>query len=132
MPSSRLDIQELKVNGHTVTYQGDMNMAFRTDDECRLIAFIGNQCTDVTIDGVNYHFSDNPVNLSYVPLDDTLRRYRINVRGQGEITVPVPAGYKKATVKRGKSTIKNQVKDDLLILNLDSEDSSKWLEVVFK
>ena len=36
------------------------------------------------------------------------------------------------TVKRGKSTIKNQVKDDLLILNLDSEDSSKWLEVVFK
>lgn len=132
MPSSKLDLKEFKVNGHNVTYIGDMNMAFRTDDNGRLIAFNGNQCTDVTIDGVNYRFSDNPVNLTYVPLDDTLRRYRINVRGQGEITVPVPAGYKKATVKRGKSTIKNQVKDDLLILNLDSEDSSKWLEVVFK
>lgn len=132
MPSSQLDISELKANGHVVTYQGDMNMAFRTDDEGRLIAFNGKQCTDVTIDGVNYHFSDNPVNLSYVPLDDTLGRYRINVRGEGEITVPVPVGYKKATVKRGKKIIKNRVKDDLLILNIDSEDSSNWLEVVFK
>ena len=132
MPSSQLDINELKVNGHVVTYQGDMIMAFRTDDEGRLIAFNGKQCTDVTIDGVNYHFSDNPVNLSYVPLDDTLGRYRINVRGEGEITVPVPVGYKKATVKRGKKIIKNRVKDDLLILNIDSEDSSNWLEVVFK
>ncbi|RQP16105.1 MAG: hypothetical protein EAS52_12810, partial [Parapedobacter sp.] len=132
LPSDELDIQHLKINGRDVTYRGKMNVAFRTDDSGKLIAFNGVQCTGITVDNVNYKFSSQPVDICYVPLDAGLKTYQLRVAGEGEISLPVPFAAGKAAVKNGKSDIKHVVKDGNMVLNIDGELSGKWIDITFK
>lgn len=132
LPSDELAIENLKINGHDITYQGKMNVAFRTDPAGKLIAFNGVQCTGIAIDGVRYKFSNHPVDISYVPTDADLQAYQLRVAGEGEIVLPIPPASKKALVKNGKSNIKNTVKDGNIVLNIDRELSGKWIDITFK
>lgn len=131
MPSDILDIRNLKISGHEISYKGKMNMSFRTNHNGKLIAFIGNQCTNFTIDGVNYKFAKNPVNITYVPTDIKLDKYIVQINGQGEIMIPVPSGFSKATLKDGKKSVKSEIKDGNLIFNVDNTISNKFLELTY-
>gem|GEM_PF-6396913 len=133
LPSDELAVRHLKINGHEVTYQGKMNMAFRTDETSRLIAFNGVQCTALELDGVNYTFSDKPVDITYVPVDQQLKSYQLRVSGEGEIRLPLPsAAFKSATVMNGKSTVKHTLQNGTVVLLIDRGLSGKWLDINFK
>ncbi|MDR1368760.1 MAG: hypothetical protein LBJ72_01350, partial [Dysgonamonadaceae bacterium] len=132
MPSDRLDIRDLKINGHNISYDGKMNVAFRTDNAGKLIAFNGDECTGITIDGINYKFSDNPVKIAYVPQDKNLKTYTLQLLGEGKVTLPLPAAVTSAIVKYGKTTIASTLKDGNLILNIDNKLSGKWLDIIYK
>src|SRR5690606_26704009 len=92
LPSDELAIRDLKINGHDITYHGKMNMAFRTDDGGRLIAFDGRECTGIVLDGTSYQFSETPLDITYAPTAADLKAYRLRITGQGKIVLPMPAG----------------------------------------
>lgn len=130
MPSDMLDIQDLKVNGHSLTYSGKRRVAFNTDAEGRLNAFNGRESQSVTVDGITYDFADAPVNLCFGKTGD--KTYKVCVWGKANIKVPMASGAKKVTVKQGKNTLKGfALEDGDLVFNSEAV-SGRWLEVTLK
>lgn len=132
LPSDKLDIENLKICGHDITYSGKMNMAFRTDDSGHLIAFDGRECTGMTIDGTIYKFSDQPVTITYAPVDENKKKYKLRVSGKGKISLPMPAGMKSASLKLDKKTVKSVVTDGILTLDVDDELSDRWIDIAMR
>jgi hypothetical protein len=132
MPSDQLDIRNLKINGHDITYSGKMNMAFRTDDKGDLIAFNGRECTDITIDGKRYVFSDMPVTITYAPVANHMKTYQLCVGGKGNISLPLPADVRKVVVKNGKKSVQSTVADRTLSLTINDDLSGRWLDITLR
>lgn len=95
LPPDRLELKELSVNGHTVTYSGRLIVAFRTDGKKRLAAFSGYDCREITIDGQTLRFSDQPLaTIAWAPVP-TSRQVpggavlELWVQGDGEISIPL-------------------------------------------
>ena len=132
MPSDLLDIQNLKVNGHEISYRGKLNVAFRTDRNKRLIAFIGNECTEITLDQLQYRFALHPVNIDYLPTADQSNQYILRISGEGEITLPVPAGVTQATLKNGKQTVRSKIEAGSLKFHADKTLSGKWMDLTYR
>jgi len=133
MPSDMLEIEDLKVNGHSVTYSGKRTMSFNTDAEGRLTAFNGRGSQSVTVDGVKYDFADAPVNLTFGQVGGDASKYRIRVDGGANISIPMPVGAKKVSVKNGKAAIKNAVLNNgNLEMTIDAATSGRWLDVIVK
>lgn len=132
MPSDLLDIQDLKVNGHEITYRGRLNISFRTDRNKRLIAFIGNNCTDLMLNRVHYRFAQQPVDIDYLPTGDKPNHYILRITGEGEISLPAPDGATRATLKNGKQTVKNRIEAGNLIFQVDKSMSGRWLELTYR
>ncbi|MDD3880309.1 MAG: hypothetical protein PHP26_10055, partial [Syntrophomonas sp.] len=132
LPSDLLDIQNLKINGHEITYKGKMNLSFRTDNQKRLSAFIGNQCTGITIDGINYQFAGSPINIAFIPTDSGLSTYSLRVEGEEVVTLPVPRNYTKAILRDGSKNIDCQVKGRNIVFTIDPTLSGKWLTLTYK
>lgn len=132
LPSDRLDIKGLKVNGHEVSYAGKMNMAFRTDENGSLIVFNGRACTSVTINGKQYNFSATPVDIIYSPVNGNMRTYQLQVSGSGHIAIPLPETVKNVTLKDEKKTIAHTISEGKLIFEVKGELSGKWLDLTFK
>jgi hypothetical protein len=132
LPSDLLELQNLKVNGHEISYRGKLNVAFRTDKNKRLIAFIGNECTDLTLDQSHYRFALHPVNIDYLPTADQSNQYILRITGEGEITLPVPAGATQATLKNGKHTVRSKVEEGNLKFHVDKTLSGKWLDLTYR
>jgi len=132
LPSDRLELAGLKVNGHELTYSGKLNVAFRTDEEGRLIAFNGRQCTGVTVDGKEYRFADSPVNITFSPLRGDMGHIQMQVAGASKVTVPMPSGAKKVTVKNGRKTVKSTLSDGNLLLDVDPSIAGRWLDIAVR
>ncbi|MEC3878807.1 hypothetical protein [Parapedobacter sp. 10938] len=132
LPSDELAIRDLKINGHTISYNGKMNVAFRTDEGGRLIAFNGEECTRIVVDGTTYSFSENPMDITYAPVAADLKTYRLRATGQGEMVLPMPAGFAKATVKNGKSEVKHKLGKGNMVLNIDEDLAGKWLDIEYR
>ncbi len=135
MPSARMELRGLKVNGHDVTYSGTMNMAFRTSDSGRLMAFNGCECTRVSIDGKEYVFSDAPVNLAFSPVEDDLTHFQVyaeSAYSQQKIRIPLPEGALRAIVRDGQQKISSELSDGNLLIDMTSASSSRWLDVTIK
>lgn len=135
MPSARMELRDLKVNGHDVTYSGTMNMAFRTSDSGRLMAFNGCECTRVSIDGKEYVFSDAPVNLAFSPVEDDLTHFQVyaeSAYSQQKIRIPLPEGALRAIVRDGQQKISSELSDGNLLIDMTSASSSRWLDVTIK
>lgn len=132
MPSDELEIADLKVNGHSLTYSGKRTMAFNTDAEGRLTAFNGRGCKSVTIDGTEYSLADAPVNITFGPASGDAAHYRVRVDGAAKVCIPMPAGARKVTVKSGKTTIKDAALVDGNLVMDSSSISGRWLDVTIK
>jgi hypothetical protein len=130
VPSDKLDIKDLKVSGHQLTYNGKMNMAFRLNSEGRLIAFYGQQCTRVFIDGKRYTFSDFPIDIVFSPVKDNKKIYRVCIHGESQVTLPLPLNTKKVVVKQGGTTINSILRKNDLLLKIDKNFSGKWLDIM--
>lgn len=132
LPADLLEIQNLKVNGHEISYQGKMNVAFRTDRNKRLIAFIGNECTELTLDQVHYRFALHPVNIDYLPTADQSNQYILRITGEGEITLPMSAGATKATLKNGEHIVRSKIEAGNLKFHVNKTLSGKWLDLTYR
>ncbi|MDR1224933.1 MAG: hypothetical protein LBL07_18950 [Tannerella sp.] len=132
LPSDKLELRGLKVNGHEVSYTGKRNMAFRTGDGGRLIAFNGRACTGITVDGRQYDFSATPVDLIYSPVDGNPKACQLQVTGSGRISIPLPETAKSVTVKDGKKTVAHTLSEGTLTVEINGDLSGKWLDLTFK
>jgi len=95
LPSEQISLKDFKVNGHTVTYEGQRAVAFRTDTNGLPLAFSGVGSTEITIDGRTTKFADKPMGLvSWAPVDAACRvengaLMRIRCHGSGDVHIPV-------------------------------------------
>ncbi len=129
LPSDRIELADAKINGHTVTYEGKMSVAFRTDDEGRLIGFVGRDCKGIDIDNKVYAFAEQPfAQIAFAPESEGSSNYRVQIHGTGEVALPI-AQSKKVKVRLGKKTVPSQYVDGVLLLNIDSSLSGQWLTV---
>ena len=95
-PSEEIKLDGFKVNGHDVTYNGTGAVAFRPDSAGRLIAFAGNQSSQIAIDGHTTAFASQPVgSICWAPVTAERRVAHgavlmALVNGAGEIRIPAP------------------------------------------
>ena len=95
-----IELTDFKVWGHTVTYQGNRAMAFRTVDG-QLLAFAGSGSKEINIDGKTFTFADNPVHhIAWAPVPQN--RYVKNgavatilINGNGNAYIPFKAPQNK-------------------------------------
>ncbi len=131
LPTDRIELDNAAVNGHRVTYNGRLLMAFRTGDNNRLAAFIGNDCKGITIDGQAYTFAEQPLTKIVFAPEITKQGtvYQVQITGTGRVILPVPTGRKALVVKQGKKTISSETSDGQLTLDVDASLSGQWLSV---
>ena len=130
LPPDNIDLNKAKINGHEVTYQGRLSLSFRTDKSNKLIAFIGEKCKGITLDGKTYTFAGQPLNVAFFPDNEKSSAYRVQITGEGQVKLPLPLKTdKKPVVKLAEETVKSDVKDGLLVLDIDAKLSGKWLNV---
>ncbi len=95
LPSDRLKLQDTPVNGRRVTYDGTRAVAYVVDDAGDLSAFAGYDCSEITIDGRTWKFSDSPVrHIAWAPVPKEQlvpggASYRLWVDGDGVVRVPL-------------------------------------------
>ncbi len=132
LPSDALDIKGLKVNGHEVTYSGKRNVAFNTSADGRLSAFNGRESSAITVDGIEYTLADRPVSLCFGPVGGDPTKIRVYVDRISKVSVPMPAGASKVSVKQGKKAVKASLEGGNLVLDIDGDLAGRWLDVVVK
>jgi len=132
LPTDRIELDNAAINGHRITYCGRQSLAFRTGDDNRLVAFVGNNCKGITIDGQAYAFAEKPLTkIVFTPEITKLGIiYQVQITGTGRVTLPVPTGRKIILVKQGKKTIPSEMADGRLTLNIDASLSGQWLKIV--
>jgi len=90
LPSDLITLKNFKVNGHEVTYDGTLTMAFRTNDKQELIAFEGQNCNQIIIDGEEYTFSDSPLQkIAFTPSLYEEKVMHIRVQGESQVSIPL-------------------------------------------
>lgn len=132
LPSDRIELLDFKVNGHAVDYQGRLSMAFRVNDTKELIAFDGEQCASITIDGLKYQFSPTLLDkITFVPSpDNSKKELLIFANGTGNVSIPLSKDYLLKKVKlideRGRP-IKYQIINNSIQFRLNKQTNGKWL-----
>ena len=141
LPSGRVDLENFRVNGHEVSFTGDMLVAFRVEGQ-KLLAFDGRDCREITIDGTRYQFADENIKyLAWTPVAPQRQLpggafFQIYLEGQGEVSIPLETDlrklemYTEGVVKGtlGKS-IPFKYKQGMISLELDGGNTGQWLYV---
>jgi hypothetical protein len=143
LPPDTLDLQEYKVNGHTVSYRGGQALAFRVDAEGRLVAFCGAGARSITIDGREAVYADQPMPLvSWAPVAEERRVpggavTQVLVHGGGLVRIPaagLPTNAKVfaegATPGSRGNAIEARREGDALVIPQPEAAQGKWMYVV--
>jgi len=99
LPSAALELRDLSVGGHRVTYDGELAMAFRVT-ESRLEAFAGYKSQKIVVDGRGFTFASAPMALAaWAPVLPQRRvaggaTMEIWVQGEAEMSLPLPPGVR--------------------------------------
>ena len=131
MPTDEVSLQNFKVNGHNINYQGRLTVAFRVNSKNKLMAFNGYHCNAITLDGKNYVFTDKPFErIVFVPENETCTSYTFFLTGEGKVRIPLAKVNMRAklTDPSGKE-IRMETDKDRLILQVTPEISGKWLRL---
>jgi hypothetical protein len=156
VPDDAIDLADFRIAGQTVTYRGRHVVAWRCDAVGDLVAFAGNACTGIVVNGRGFTWADGPVDIAWHPLPpgadaaDLDRRplYRVWCDTPGRVRVPLklPAGpgpevwrgalvssRRREVVGRagyGDRLVPFEVADGRLVLDVDDELVGHWLYVV--
>jgi len=68
LPPDVLDLRELALDGHRITYQGAEVLSYAVA-EGKLAAFCGQGTTGIVVDGREYRFGERPLSVAWAPLD---------------------------------------------------------------
>ncbi len=130
LPSDEIFLENFKVNGHSVNYQGRLSVAFRLNTHKELMAFDGYQCREINIDGKNYVFSDKPLErIVFVPENESCSSYALFLTGDGKIRIPVLTQNTAKLLGPDNQEIKFQKGNGYLTFDLTPELSGKWLRI---
>ncbi|WP_352421161.1 hypothetical protein [Proteiniphilum sp.] len=134
LPIDTIELDNMAINGHRIIYNGKLSMAFRTGNDNRLTAFIGNGCKGITIDGHKYTFAEQPLTkIVFIPeITEQGTVYQIQIQGTGRVSLPIVTGKKAPVVKVGEQIIPSKVNGQLLLLDIDASLSGKWLRATPK
>ena len=132
LPPAEIDINNFMVNGHIISYKGRLNMAFRMNEKNELIAFEGQNCKQIEIDGKKYQFSDSPFQkIAFTPSANGEKdEMLIFINGKSQVTIPISKSISSKTITLadhlGKAvSFKNAT--DAIQININGKLSSKWL-----
>ncbi|MDX9974329.1 MAG: hypothetical protein RBU21_15195 [FCB group bacterium] len=142
-PSEALALVDFKVNGDTVTYDGEQAVAFRVDANNNVIAFAGNNADRIVVNGQTTVFADQKVGgVAWAPVEQS-RRVEGGAIMQaicyGEATLHIPAVNLPETVEifaegrmpgsKGEA-IPVTVENGFLVFTVPGHLSGRWLYVV--
>jgi hypothetical protein len=102
-PSEKLSLKDFRVNGKTVTFDGEGAVSFRTDDSGSLVAFAGQNTSGITVDGRETRLAASPLALIVFAPVASERRVdggavlQIMAHGQGEVKIPASGLPEKVT-----------------------------------
>ena len=95
-----LALRDFRVNGHRVTFDGELTMTFRLDDAGSLAGFAGYNSQKVAVDGREFVYASRPIYLvAWAPVLPQRRVtggaiMEIWVHGEAAMSLPLPAGVK--------------------------------------
>ena len=130
MPTDTMILNNLKIDGHQLTYNGKLTLTFRTDPAKKLIAFEGHNCNEVIVDGIQYKFSKKPFEtITFAPDPEKSGQYLAILRGEGIVQLPnlVANGNKISTFDNQK--IPFRMVDGKIELKITQEISGKKLRI---
>ncbi|MCE5218550.1 hypothetical protein LLH03_16125, partial [bacterium] len=142
-PPLSLELKDLHVNGHTVSYSGVAPLAFRVDDQGRLLAFAGSWADRVTIDGHETVFADKSLSLiSWAPVPESRRVpggaiLQARIQGEGVVRIPAVGLPEKVAMfaegatpgSRGEA-IPCRLENGALVFATTATTTHRWLYVV--
>ncbi len=134
LPSDEISLDGFMVNGHEVTFNGALTMAFRVNERNELIAFEGQNCSQVEIDGRVYIFSNSPLQkIAFAPsLDNSKNEILVTVQGESRVKIPLPVDIssKKLTLRDGRGKkVKFVVVGDAIQIDVNSKLSGQLLTI---
>lgn len=132
IPSDKILLEDFKVNGHELTFDGTLTMAFRMNDKNELIAFEGQNCKQIEIDGKTYKFSDMPLDkIAFAPsLNEKANEIFIFIQGESQVTIPIDNRISSLKIKlidnqNKKVTFRNV--ENGIQFDMNGKFSGKWL-----
>jgi len=134
MPSDTIILNEMRVNGHQVSYNGKLLFTFRVNEENKLIAFEGHGCREITLDGVRYEFSPKTFEtIAFAPEKDMPGTYFAILKGDGKVILPVPftSGKKPDIRTPDNKKIPYQIVNGQIELNVTAAISGKRIGIKF-
>jgi hypothetical protein len=126
MPSDTMILNDMKVNGHQLSYNGELKLAFRTDQSNKLIAFEGHGCKELKLDGISYDFAQKPFEtIAFAPENDKPGEYFVLLKGTGKVLLPIlSAKGKKPDIRTpDNKKIPYQIVNGQMELNVTPEIS---------
>jgi hypothetical protein len=140
LPSDKIALKDFKINGHEVTFDGRLIMAFNTDQNKNLIAFEGHDCNQVTIDGKTTEFANEKqkyIAWTPVPTNRQIPNkafFQVFIKGSGEISIPFTTDRKKIKIfAQGKTLgsmgkeIPYKLENNYLKIKVTDASSNRWL-----
>lgn len=143
LPSDKIKLTDFMVNGHTVSYDGRLIVAFNINDRGKLLSFEGYDCSQIIIDGKQFKLSEyKQPHISWAPVAE-IRKLKnkaflqILVNGSGKVYIPFQTRRKNLKLycegsilgtKGQEIDFKNE--GGLLELDINSENTNRWLYLV--
>ena len=139
LPSKQIKLESFKVNGYCVDYNGSGAVAFRMKSG-NLIAFAGQDCNSITIDGKKFTFADQTLGqIGWAPVTenrqvkngakmivfcDTLGQVRIPAGNyMGEISFCAEGSIPG---KKGEPVFSKR-EGDYIVIDITESSRSRWL-----
>lgn len=100
LPPATLALRDFPVNGHRVSFDGELVMVFRLDGAGSLAAFAGYNCRSIVIGGREFVFASQPVSLAaWAPVLPQRQVpgaavMEVWVHGEAAMSLPLPMGVK--------------------------------------
>ncbi|MFC1735444.1 hypothetical protein ACFL1X_04965 [Candidatus Hydrogenedentota bacterium] len=142
-PTEAISLNDFKVNGHSVTFEGEHAVAFRVNNDGTPVAFAGVDCREITVDGKTTTFSmKNLRHIAWGPVADARKIengavFQINVVGEGKIRIPCELAADGARLFAEGATpgskgeeIPARMGDGKIILDANEKSCGRWLYLV--
>ncbi|NLO81714.1 MAG: hypothetical protein GX094_01410 [Clostridiales bacterium] len=143
LPPIEIELDECDVLRHTISYRGIDALTYNVDCEGRLIGFAGSNTTGITIDGREYRFTDQAVDITWTLVsenylcDEIDKLFMIKVNKAVKVNIPLPLesmeGYRvevcDTEVFRTDRKIPYEWNDKQLSITITDKEVNKWIAV---
>ena len=143
LPPIDIDLDECDVLRHTLSFRGIDALTYYVDCEGRLIGFAGSNTTGITIDGREYRFTDQAVDITWTLVsenyqcDEIDKLFMIKVNKAVKVNIPLPLesmeGYRvevcDTEVFRTDRKIPYEWYDKQLSITITDKEVNKWIAV---